>query len=115
MSSQPPNRNQFVQPRPQIIAKHTNIPKIGTKGTKGVLNSRFISGFVFLKTITEIQTKMKANKVPILVISPTISPGIKAANKPTMTKITRLALYGVLYLVCKSPNAYGNKPSFQMA
>ena len=90
------------------MAKQTKIPKIGTNGTKGVLNSRFIFGSVFLKTITEIQTNMKANKVPILVISPTISPGTKAAKRPTITKIAKLALYGVLYFGCTSLKAFGN-------
>ncbi len=115
IASQTASLNQFVQPRPYIIAKQTITPKIGTNGTNGVLNSRFISGSVFLNTITETQTKINANKVPILVISPTISPGTKAANAPTITKMTRFALYGVLYLECKSPNAFGNKPSLPIA
>ena len=98
IANHPNNRNQFVQPNPKIIAAQTIIPKMGTKGTKGVLNSLCNSGLVFRKIITAAQTKIKANKVPILVMSPTISPGTKAANAPTRIKIIRLALYGVLNL-----------------
>ncbi len=54
------------------MAPQTNIPSIGTNGTQGVLNSLFISGLVLRKTITATQTSIKANKVPILVMSPTI-------------------------------------------
>ena len=43
----------MVHPKPYIIAIQTKIPRIGTNGTKGVLNSRFKSGSVFLNTITE--------------------------------------------------------------
>ena len=102
MAIQAKRRSQFVQPKPTIINKQAIIPKIGINGTQGVLNSLFNSGFVFLKTITATQTRTKANKVPILVISPTISPGTKAANKPTIIKIIRFALYGVLNFECKS-------------
>src|SRR6185436_15891857 len=94
-----------------IIAQQTNTPKRGTKGTRGVLNSLTIFGSFFLKIITEIHTRTKANNVPILVMSPTISPGIKAAKAPTITKIARFALYGVLYFGCKSLKAFGSNPS----
>ena len=97
IANQPNNLSQFVHPRPKIIAVHTKIPSIGTRGTSGVLNCLGRSGSVFLSMITAAQTSMKANKVPILVMSPTMSPGKKAANKPTNTRIIRFALYGVLY------------------
>lgn len=114
MANQTNNRSQLVQPNPYIIARQTIIPAIGTTGTHGVLNSRFKSGSVFRKTITEKQTKIKAKRVPILVMSPTMSPGMNAANRPTITKITKFALYGVLYFECKSPKKRGNNPSFPM-
>ena len=85
-------RNQLVQPNPYIIATQTPTPNKGIKGTNGVLNSRTILGSLTLSIMTEIQTNTKANKVPILVMSPTISPGINAANEPTMIKITMFAL-----------------------
>jgi hypothetical protein len=42
IANQPNNLAQFVQPRPKIIAAHTIIPKIGTKGTNGG-DSTFVS------------------------------------------------------------------------
>ena len=51
--------------------KQVKIPSIGIKGTKGVLKARGASGFVFLNTITPMQTSINAKRVPILVISPT--------------------------------------------
>ena len=92
MASHPNKRSQLVQPKPKIIAAQTKIPRMGTTGTQGVVNSLFKSGSVLRKTITEIHTKMKANKVPILVMSPTISPGTKPANAPTKSIIIKLAL-----------------------
>ncbi len=86
MINQTIKRAQFVQPKPKIIALQTIIPRMGTRGTSGVVNCLFISGFFTRKIHTPAQTSIKANKVPILVISPTISPGTKAANKPTNTK-----------------------------
>ena len=85
MISQTINRDQFGQPKPNTIAAQTIIPNIGTNGTSGVLNPRFASGSVLRMIITPAQTSMNANNVPILVMSPTISPGTKAANKPTNT------------------------------
>ena len=111
IASQPNNLNQFVQPKPNIMAAQTMMPKIGTSGTSGVLNCLGRLGSVFLKMITAAHTSINANKVPILVISPTISPGINAANKPTSTRMIRFALYGVLYFGCTSLNTFGNKPS----
>ena len=86
INNQAPNRNQFVQPRPTIIAPQTRIPRIGTTGTQGVLNALGISGSVFLNIITAAQTSIKAKRVPMLVISPTMSPGTNAANAPTTTR-----------------------------
>ena len=84
--SQTIKRYQFSLPNPKIMAEQTIMPNIGTKGTNGVLNGRTKSGSLYLNKMIPIQTKTKANKVPMLVISPTISPGIKAANKPTNKK-----------------------------
>src|SRR6188472_69303 len=91
-----PSRNQFVHPNPTIMAPQTIMPRMGISGTIGVLNSLCISGSVFRRIITAPHTSMKANKVPILVISPTISPGTKAANAPTTTRKIKFDLYGVL-------------------
>jgi hypothetical protein len=75
-----------------IIDKQDNIPRIGIKGTRGVLKALGASGWVFLMIITPAQTRIKANKVPILVISPTTCPGTKAANSPTNKQKIKLEI-----------------------
>ena len=65
-TSQPINRYQFSWPKPKIIKPQTNTPKIGINGTNGTLNGLGVFGLVFLIMITPTDTKIKANKVPIL-------------------------------------------------
>jgi hypothetical protein len=71
------------------------MPRIGIKGTNGVLNERIAFGCVFLITMIPIHTKINANKVPIDVISPTTVTGTKAANKLTNIAKKRFDLNGV--------------------
>lgn len=92
INNQTPNRSQFVHPSPNIIALQTSIPRIGTKGTKGVLKLRFKSGRFMRNIQTPAQTNINANRVPMLVMSPTISPGTKAANNPMKIKNIQLDL-----------------------
>ncbi len=56
-----------------IINTQETIPKIGTKGTNGVLNERGKLGCVLRNIIMPAHTSTNANKVPMLVISPTTS------------------------------------------
>src|ERR1051325_11748987 len=51
---------------------------------------------------TPMHTRMNANSVPMLVISPTTSSGMKAANSPVNTKNSMFDLYGVRYFGCTS-------------
>lgn len=74
----------------KIIAKQITAPKIGTRGTRGVLNGRSIPGDLRLNIHTPKLTNTKANKVPKLVKSPATLPGTNAANKPT--KINKIQL-----------------------
>src|SRR4029078_10040450 len=97
-----------------IMNKQVPIPSIGTTGTKGVLNALGASGIFFLSTNTPMQTRIKANKVPILVISPTTLAGTKAANKLTNTRNNVLLFAGVLNLGCTCENIFGNSPSLLM-
>ena len=60
------------------------------------------------------QTNTKANKVPMLVRSPATLPGIKAEKVPTNTNRIKFDLYGVLYFLWRSENAFGNRPSVDM-
>ena len=66
-------------------------PAAGIQGTKGVLKLRGAWGCVRRTTITPKQTKAKANKVPMLVISPATLAGTTPANKP-MTVINSALL-----------------------
>ncbi len=62
------------------------------KKPMNILNWRCNSGLFFLNIQIPAHTSMKANKVPMLVIEPTMSSGINAENKPTSTKKIQLAL-----------------------
>ena len=90
ITSQPPRRAQLVQPRPAIMAAQTIIPSIETTGTNGTLNCLGISGLVTRNIHTPAHTSINAKSVPMLVISPTISPGTNAANPPTNTRNIQL-------------------------
>ena len=105
------NRIHVSPGKKTIINKQVPIPRIGTTGTNGVLNALGASGILFLNISTPIQTRIKANNVPILVISPTTLAGTKAANRLTNTRNNRLLLAGVLNLGCTCENIFGNSPS----
>src|SRR6266487_2378063 len=105
------NRAQFVQPKPKIIAVQTTIPTVAVKGTAGVLNCRWSSGFFTRIIHTPAHTSINAKSVPILVISPTTSAGINPANNAESTKNIAFDLYGVLYLGCTSEKTFGTNPS----
>src|ERR1700730_7618672 len=111
ISSQTINRSQLVQPNPKIIAPHVMIPSIETTGTAGTRNPRSRLGLRTRKIQTPAQTRMKANNVPMLVISPVTSAGTKAASKPVKTKNSMFDLYGVLNRGCTSEKVFGTSPS----
>src|SRR6478672_2402697 len=94
--------------------KQVKMPNTGTRGTRGVLKARGASGFVFLNTITPMQTRINANSVPILVISPTTLAGTNAANKLTNIMNKKLDLAGVLNLGCTLEKTDGSRPSLLM-
>src|SRR5689334_3997786 len=111
MTSQTNNRDQLGQPRPNIIAPQTRIPRMGTRGTSGVLNPRFTSGSVLRMMMTPAHTRINANNVPMLVMSPTISPGTNAENTPTKRNKSMFDLYGVRNFGWMSENIFGSSPS----
>src|SRR5690606_39092263 len=110
MDNQIASRSQLSGGKPNINITQTKTPKIGNTGTKGVRNPRLASGFVLRITITPIQTRAKANKVPILTICPKSDTGTKPANKLTKTINIRLVFQGVRFFLCNSPNKRGNNP-----
>ena len=114
MINQTINRIHVSPGKNTIINRQVPIPRIGTTGTKGVLKALGASGIFFLSTSTPKQTRIKANKVPMLVISPTTRAGTKAANKLTNTRNNRLLFAGVLNLGCTDENIFGNNPSLLM-
>ena len=71
------------------------IPKIGTSGTRGVLNGRLASGFVILITQMPAHTKINAKSVPKLVKSPATLPGTNPPKSETNTNRIMFDLKGV--------------------
>lgn len=79
-----------------IIPPQTIAPRIGTKGTNGVLNGRSRLGLFRRRIHTPRLTNTKAKSVPILVKSPATLPGINPPKIPTKANRIMLDLYGVL-------------------
>src|SRR5260370_37273159 len=75
MSSQTMSRIQFVQPSPYIMALQVMMPRVATSGAAGTRNARSSSGCFTRMIHTPAQTRMNANNVPMLVISPVTSAG----------------------------------------
>ena len=114
MANQMINRSQVSPGKDTIIPKHDRMPRIGTKGTNGVLNARGRLGWVLRRTITPTHTKTNARRVPMLVISPTTRAGTKAANKLTKSINNKFDLLGVPNFGCTRENIFGNNPSLLM-
>src|SRR5215510_795271 len=97
-----------------IMAVQTKTPNVATIGTAGVLNGLGMFGCFTLMIHTPIQTSTKANRVPILVRSPVISPGNNVARPPTNKNNIQFDLKGVLNLLCNCEKAPGSNPSFDI-
>ena len=108
------NLIQVSRGRKAIMPKQTITPSTGTSGTNGVLKARGASGFDFLKIMTPIHTSIKANSVPMLVISPTTRPGINAAKMLTNIMKKIFEREGVLNFGCIIEKNLGNNPSVLM-
>src|SRR5690348_6965601 len=104
-------RSQFDQPSEYISAKLTMIPRIGTAGTQGVRNGRGWAGCLIRITHTPAQTITKANKVPMLVMRPTMLSGSRAEKGATRQQKSRLERQGVWYLGWMSEKTRGSRPS----
>ncbi len=74
-----------------IIPLQIRIPRIGTRGTMGVRNGRAREGSERRMIITPMQTRTKANSVPMDVRSPAREPGINPANRPDKNKQNHIA------------------------
>src|SRR2546421_13067146 len=87
------------------------IPSVQTTGAAGTRNPRSSSGLRTRMIQIPAQTRMKANKVPILVISPVTSAGTNAASRPVNTKNNMFDLEGVRYRGWTSEKTWGTSPS----
>ena len=114
MMSHTKRRTQLAHPSPNIIAPQTIMPSMGTRGTNGVLKGLSALGSLFLMMITPAHTSTKAKSVPMLVISPTMSPGTKAEKRPMKRNRIIFDLYGVCHVGCMSENTAGISPSFDI-
>ena len=92
MTSQTPSRAQLGQPRPKIIAAQTSTPRVETSGSPATRKGRVAVGSFTRMTHTPMETRMNAKSVPMLVMSPTMSPGTNAAKRPTKPKKSRFDL-----------------------
>ena len=68
---------------------------MATNGTAGTLKARSMSGRRRRMIHTPAHTRMNANNVPMLVISPTTSSGMNAPKIDVKTKKSMFDLYGV--------------------
>src|SRR5699024_2229463 len=81
------------------------------------LNGRFISGFFLRKMMNEMATISHATTSP----SPPAFTNHSRAGRPNngaavdKTAINRIALWGVLYFGCRSPNDFGSMPALARA
>lgn len=100
--------------REAIWRKQIEAPRIGTTGTHGVLNGLSMSGLVFLRTITLIQTIIKASNVPIETSSPRMLIGRMPAMIMAIVPVIMVLIYGVLNLGCTLENTGGKSPSFDI-
>src|SRR5271157_2201573 len=102
------SRAQFDQPSEYIMAKFQTMPRIGTSG---VLNGRGASGFFTRITHTPAHTITNANRVPMLVMCPTMLRGRNAENGATKKKNSMLDRHGVLNFGWISEKTLGTRPS----
>ena len=91
------------------------MPSVATTGSAGTAKPRGISGRRTRMIQTPAHTSMNANSVPMLVISPTMSPGMNAAKSPVSTKNIMFDFYGVLKRGWTSENTFGTSPSWLIA
>src|SRR5437764_537888 len=84
---------------------------MGTNGTIGVLKALGRSGILLRITHTPIHTRIKANKVPMLVISPTTRAGTNAAKRLTKHINNKLFFAGVCVFGLTEENILGINPS----
>src|SRR5690348_7386682 len=96
MTSQISKRHQVFAGRLSIAAPDVRIPRIGTRGTSGVLNGRGRSGRFLRRIQTPAHTIMNARSVPIFTSTARSPMGISEAKHATHTPTTIEEIHGVL-------------------
>src|SRR4030042_2517866 len=110
-SSQAPNRNQVTLGGLYMRYKQKPTVVSGVKGTPGVLNFLSTSGRVFLKTTTPMETRTKANRVPMLQRSMIIDNGKRPAIAAVTIPVTQVQMWGVLWTGWTRENEAGRRPA----
>src|SRR6516164_6229143 len=105
------SRHHVLAGRLSIAAKEVRIPKIGTKGTRGVLKGRGISGRLRRRIHTPAQTITNASRVPIFTRTARSPIGISEANAATQIPTTSEEIHGVRNREWIAPAHFGSKPS----
>ena len=85
---------------------------MATTGSAGTVKPRGMSGRRTRMIHTPAQTSMKANSVPMLVISPTMFSGMKPAKAAVRKKNRMFDFHGVLYFGCSSEKTLDTRPSW---
>src|SRR6185437_51801 len=78
-----------------IHQRENNMPRIGTRGTHGVLNGRGKSGLRRRNTHTPAETMANASRVPMFTMSPSWLMGSDAASSATKKPTLIVEIHGV--------------------
>src|SRR5664279_515557 len=94
-------RRSHVSPgRLAIKASEITIPRMGTRGTSGVLKGRCSSGRRTRRIHTPAHTITNASNVPMLTSSPRIPMGTREAKMATNSPTVMDEIHGVRNLGC---------------
>src|SRR6266436_6256222 len=114
-ASQMTKRSQVITVSPVISPPHNTTEIIGNQGTKGTRKARGRSGCRRRKKMTPIDTRTKANRVPMLERSAASPISTSPAGIPTAKQAIQVDQCGVLYLGWTAENSFGKRPSRDMA
>src|SRR5947209_3254733 len=108
------SRSHVTPFRLAIIANEMTMPRMGTRGTIGVLNGLGRFGSRRRSTQMPAHTITNANRVPMLTISSSTLMGNDAASAATNTPTVMDDIQGVRNFGCTALNIDGSSPSFDI-
>src|SRR6185437_7422052 len=88
-------RSHVIPGKLYIHQRENNMPRIGTRGTHGVLNGRGKSGLRRRNTHTPAETMANASRVPMFTMSPSWLMGSDAASSATKKPTLIVEIHGV--------------------